>query len=492
MVTFPQSTTVEGFFEPERFEADVYDCEVVGEIPSDLDGAFVRVGSDWYYPPRFDNDAAFSEDGFISRFRFKDGTVDFKGRWVRTPRFKANSAAKENLFGVYRNPFTDDPRAAGLDRTVANTAPLAFAGKLFAMKEDALPYEIDPNTLATIGPYDFGGGYKAQTFSAHPKIDPESGEMICYGYEATGLLSDDLWLYSVDRMGQVTWELRTKVPYVSIIHDIAITPTHIIVPFGGYTTGLEWLQAGNVHWGWDDSMPFQVAVIPRGGEAKDVRWFTGPNRALIHTFNGRTEGNKIVLDAPIFDANPFPFFPNVDGSPWDPTKGPSRIRRQTYDLSSQSDQFTEEILLDQGIVDLVRIDERYMGHPYRYGYFGYSDPSRPFDEERAGNLAGRITNCYGRYDFETGQIDASYFVGDTHSLAEPCFVPRNPGAPEGDGYLIGVAANFAAMRSELVIADTRDLAAGDVARILLPFRSTTQVHGKWFDARELPFGEREV
>ncbi len=33
-----------GFYTPTRFEGDVFDCEVVGKIPADLNGAFVRVG----------------------------------------------------------------------------------------------------------------------------------------------------------------------------------------------------------------------------------------------------------------------------------------------------------------------------------------------------------------------------------------------------------------------------------------------------------------
>jgi carotenoid cleavage dioxygenase len=43
------------------------------------------------------------------------------------------------------------------------------------------------------------------------------------------------------------------------------------------------------------------------------------------------------------------------------------------------------------------------------------------------------------------------------------------------------------MQSELVIADTRQLDAGPIARVKLPFRLHMQVHGCWASARELPF-----
>jgi carotenoid cleavage dioxygenase-like enzyme len=486
MADFSGMPTMKGFFAPTRFEADVFDCEVIGKVPTDLNGAFVRLGGDWFYPPKDSTDSPFSQDGYISSFRLRNGNADYKGRWVRTQRFEANRAAHRQLFGNYRNPFTDEPSVAGLNRTVANTTPYAFAGKLFALKEDSLPHEIDPKTLNTIGTYDFKGKYRSQTFTAHPKVDPVSGEMIAYGFEATGLLSDDLFLYTMDKAGNVTREVRLKVPYVSMVHDIAITQKHIIIPVYAFVTSMERLKAGKVHWGWDNAAPTYYGVIPRDGEARDIRWFKGPTRAIVHTFNARTEGNKVILEAPTFDTTPFPFFPPIDGSAWDRSKARAQIRRVTFDLGSKRDSYQEEILYQPPLAnDLVRIDNRYLSLPHRYGYVGFADPSRPFDEARAGNLRGRVTNCYGRYDFATGKLE-SMFAGDTHSLQECCFVPRSKDAPEGDGYLLGVAANYAEMRSELLIADAQRLAEGPIARVVLPFRASAQVHGTWVNDGEVP------
>ena len=489
MVNFLDNPATQGFFAPQRFEADIADCEIVGQIPADLTGTFVQVGGQWLYPPLSKEDSPFSQDGFIASFRFKDGKADYKSRWIQTNHYRQNRAAGRQLYGNYRNPFVDDPNVRDPDkpylRTVANTAPLFHAGKLFATKEDGLPHQIDPKTLETIGPWDFHGKYKSQTFTAHAKIDPQSGEMICYGYEATGLLSDDLFLYTVSKAGEVTRETRIKVPYVSMVHDIALTQKHIIFPVYGYVTSLERLKAGKVHWGWDSQAPTYYGIIPRDGGAKDIRWFKGPERAIVHTFNARSDGNKVILEAPIFDSNPFPFFPAVDGSPWNPEKARARIRRVTFDLNSKDDGYREEILFDMPVVDLVRIDERFTSLRNRYGYTGFADPGRPFNEARGGNIKGRVTNCYGRFDLETGKSSA-YFAGDTHSLQECCFVPRPNSAEEGNGYLIGMANNYAEMRSELIIADAQNLEAGDIARVILPFRSMFQVHGKWIGADVLP------
>ena len=134
--------------------------------------------------------------------------------------------------------------------------------------------------------------------------------------------------------------------------------------------------------------------------------------------------------------------------------------------------------------DLTRIDERFTSLPYRYGYTAFNDDAKPFDLDWQGPRRRRLANSYGRFDLQTGQMD-SYFAGSSHSLQEVQFVPRPGSQEEGDGYLLGVASNFAEMRSELVILDAKNLAAGDIARVILPFRSTVQVHGKWFTPGDL-------
>jgi carotenoid cleavage dioxygenase len=491
VVDFTKQPADKGFFAPIRFEADVYDCEVIGKVPTDMNGAFVRLGGDWLYPSNFKDDVPFNSDGYISMFRFKNGTVDFKGRWVKTERYQKDLAANRQLYGYYRNPFTDDPSVRDPEhpnrRTVSNTTPLAFAGKLYTLKEDGLPYQINPKTLDTIGTHNFDGKWHSQTFTAHTKLDPVSGELIAFGYEATGLASDDVFVYTLDKAGQVVHEARFKVPYVSMIHDVALTQKHVIFPVFGYVTSMERLKAGKEHWVWDSSKPMYIGILPRGSDGKDIRWFKGPERCMVHTCNARTEGNRVILEAPIADSNQFPFFASIDGSPWNPQKARHYIRRLTFDLSSKDDSYKEEIIIpNQSITDLIRIDQRYLSLPYQYAYAGYNDPNRPFDEARAGNLKGRVQNCYGRFDLRSGKIDA-YFAGDSHSLQEPYFVPRAKKGAEGDGYLVGVASNFAEMRSELIIADAQHLEAGDIARVILPFRASSQVHGIWVDEDQLPF-----
>jgi carotenoid cleavage dioxygenase len=176
----------------------------------------------------------------------------------------------------------------------------------------------------------------------------------------------------------------------------------------------------------------------------------------------------------------------VDGSPWNPAKARAFIRKITFDLNSKKDTWTEEILWPTQVSDLGKVDPRVLSLPTRYAWTNFHDPERPMDRAAMGPGAPAApSNSYGRFDLATGKLD-KYFAGPTHNLQEVSFVPRK-GGTEGDGYIVGVAENLAERRAELIIADAARLADGDVARVLLPFRISPQVHGVWAGADELPF-----
>ncbi|MGH8326795.1 MAG: carotenoid oxygenase family protein, partial [Steroidobacteraceae bacterium] len=294
MADFSGMPHAKGYFAPARFDAEIHDCEVIGEIPLELDGAFYRMHADWFYPPKFADEASLAADGYISMFRFKDGSVDYRGRYVRTDRFSRQHAAHRQLYGYYRNPYTDDPEVRNVEnpgeRTTANTTPVVLAGKLYATKEDGLPYEIDPNTLETRRQEDFGGRWESQTFTAHPKLDPATGELIAFGYEASGLASRDVFLGIFDRTGALTRSLRFEVPHTTMLHDIAITARHVIIPGSSAVTSRERLEEGKIHWGWDRGKESYYGIVPRRADHGAIRWFRGPERSIVHTTNAWAEG----------------------------------------------------------------------------------------------------------------------------------------------------------------------------------------------------------
>jgi carotenoid cleavage dioxygenase-like enzyme len=460
-----------GFNSPTRFEADVYDCEVWGQIPSDIDGTFYRVQCDFQYrPPMNEWPTGFNGDGHVSAFRFANGSVDFKSRYVKTERLMAERRARKRLWGVYRNHFTDDPSVANIDRGAANTHIYWHGGKMLVLKEDALPYHIDPFSLETLGRWDFHGKWTAASMSAHPKIDPLTGEMIAYSYQAKGDLTDDIAVYTVNPQGHIVKEVWIKSPYLGIIHDIAITQKYVIIPVISRTTSLERLQSGEPMWEWKGDLPTMVGVLPRDGEARDVRWFKGPSRNTLHFLNASDAGDKVTMELPVSDEE----------------RSPSHIKRWTFDMSSRSnDTFGEEVISRSNGV-LARMDDRYLSLPYRYGFVGHNDPERPYDTAAGGNRAGRVTNCYRRFDLAnpTGP-ESTFFVGNVQSLQECGFIPRKGSTAESDGYVVGIASNYAEMASELHIVDAQRMEEGAVAVVKLPFRLRGGTHVNWFGADDL-------
>jgi carotenoid cleavage dioxygenase len=213
--------------------------------PPEIDGAFFRAVPDPAHAPMYEDDIALSGDGMISKFTIQAGKVDYAIRYVETARYLAERTARRALFGQYRNPFTDDASVAGQDRTVANTTPVWHAGRLFMTKEDGLAYEIDPVTLDTRGRWDFYGALKSETFTAHPRIDPETGEMFFFGYEAGGLCSTDVAYAIADADGNLVSEQWFQQPYCSTIHDFTITRHYAIFPIFPTTADLDRLKAGD-------------------------------------------------------------------------------------------------------------------------------------------------------------------------------------------------------------------------------------------------------
>lgn len=460
-----------GFNSPTRFEAEIYDCEVWGEIPSDIEGSFYRMQCDFEYrPPENEWRTGFNGDGHISAFHFAGGSVDYIGKYVKTARLMAEREARKRLYGVYRNHFTDDPSVADIDRSAANTHVYWHGGRMLTLKEDALPWEVDPITLETKGLYDFGGKYKATSMSAHPKIDPLSGEMIAYGYQAKGDLSDDVAVYTINAEGEITNEVWFKAPYVGIMHDMALTRKYILIPLVCRVTSLERLKSGEPMWEWDASYPTMVAVLPRDAtSAKEVRWFKGPPRNTLHFLNAVDhEDGTITMDLPTSSGE----------------RDPSQFRRWTFDMNSKDDSFKEEVISTANGV-LMRMDDRYLSLPYKYCFAGHRDASRPVDKERAPGASPFATNCYKRIDITTRQ-ENTFYVGAVQGLQEPMFVPRKGSTAEGDGYVMGVASNYESMSSDLVIIDAQRMEDGAIATVKLPFRLRSGTHTNWFPADQLP------
>ncbi len=480
---FPDLSIYRGFNAPGRIEADVLDLEVEGRVPESLDGVFYRVGPDPQWPPLQGTDIYFNGDGMVCAFRFRSGHVDFRCRYVRTEKYMLERAAGRALFGAYRNPFSDDPSVRGRSRGTANTNVIFHANRLLALKEDSLPVILDPLSLETLGPSDFGGTLRCPTFTAHPKVDPHTGELVAFGYDASGIATPDIAYIVVGPNGRMSREVWVKAPYSCMVHDFAVTRRHVIFPIVPLTSSMERIRQGLSNFAWDGSKDAYLGVLPRDGDATDIRWFRGPCQFVSHVMNAFDDGRRIRLDVPVAESNAFPFFPDVSGAAFDPRKADFRLQRWTLNLSSKGEGFAQAAL-SSVTGEFPRIDERYAMEPYRHGYMTVQDLSKPYDAARAGSITGMFWNSIGHVDHLTNRT-STCFAGATSSFQEPTFVPGSPTSAEGEGYLLALANRYEEMRSDLVLWDAQRIAEGPVATIRLPLRLRNGLHGTWVSSVQL-------
>jgi carotenoid cleavage dioxygenase len=485
MAHFPDTPNFTGFNTPSRIEADIADLVHTGEIPAQMNGAFYRVQPDPQFPPRLADDISFNGDGMITRFHIHDGQCDFRQRWAKTDKWKLENEAGKALFGAYRNPLTDDEAVKGQIRSTANTNAFVFGGKLWAMKEDSPALVMDPATMETFGFEKFGGKMTGQTFTAHPKIDPRTGNMIAIGYAASGLCTDDVTYMEIAPSGELIREVWFKVPYYCMMHDFGVTEDYLLVHVVPSIGSWDRLEKGLPHFGFDTTMPVHLGVIPRrdGVSAEDIRWFTRDNCFASHVMNAFQDGTKIHFDIPEAKNNMFPFFPDVHGAPFNGQEAMSYLTRWTVDMASNSDQFDSITPLTKTAGEFPRIDDRFTGLPYRYGWMLEMDYSRPV-ELKGGSAGGLLMNCLCLIDHATGS-EQHWWCGPVSSLQEPCFIPRSADAPEGDGWIVQVCNRLEDQRSDLLLFDALDIAKGPIATIQIPIRLRFGLHGNWANADQI-------
>jgi len=485
MTQFPDTPSFTGFNTPSRVEADIMDLPCEGTIPPELNGAFYRVQPDPQFPPRLGDDIAFNGDGMITRFHIHDGKCDFKQRWAKTDKWMLENEAGKALFGAYRNPLTDDDSVKGRIRSTANTNAWIFAGKLWAMKEDSPSLLMDPVTLETFGFEKFGGKMTGETFTAHPKIDPKTRNMVAIGYAAGGLCTDDVTYYEINPQGELIREIWFKAPYYCMMHDFGITEDYLVLHIVPSIGSWERLEKGLPHFGFDTTMPVYLGIIPRRDGVTDmvIRWFKRDNCFASHVLNAWQDGTKIHFLVPEAKNNMFPFFPDVHGAEFNPIQAMPRLSDWTVDMASNGQEFDSISQLTETASEFPRIDDRFTGMKTRYGWGLEIDMSRPV-EIKGGSAGGFLMNCLFLKDLETG-AEQHWWCGPTSSLQEPCFVPRSNEAPEGDGWIIQVCNRLAEHRSDLLIFEALAIENGPIATINTPIRLRFGLHGNWANAEDI-------
>ena len=461
---FPSTKLLAGNHAPVRTESDAPDLIIDGDLPGELRGTLYRNGPNPLYPPR-DRYHPFSGDGMLHAFHIADGTVRYRNRWVRTAKWRADRAAGESLFGAFGNPLTSDPRAQGVPFNVANTSVVWHGGKLLALEEGNPPVWLDPETIETVGPWTFADKL-AGPMTAHPKVDPSSGEMLFFGYSVDGFGSAAMGFHVADRAGGLVRTERFDAPYASMVHDFVVTERHIVFPIFPATLSVDRVVAGGPYIAWEPTRASQLGVMTRTETTAALRWRPMAPCYAFHPVNAFDRNGEIVADMVVYPAAPG--FPGVDGSRGNPAHAEARLERWTFAVDGSTDDVRRQPL-DDLPCEFPRCDERFAGLPYRHAFYSAAVHSDP---------RAVLFDTIAHLDIDAGRRRC-WTVPAGDLVSEPIFVPRHPTAPEGDGWLLTVVYRAETQRSDVVVLDTADVAAGPIATAHLDGRVPNGFHGTW-------------
>ncbi|MRG93382.1 9-cis-epoxycarotenoid dioxygenase [Polyangium spumosum] len=455
------SAYLEGNWGPVHDELDVSDLHVEGELPKDLRGTFLRIGPNAQFAP-IGRYHFFDGDGMVHAVRVEDGRASYQNRWVRTKGFQYEREAGRALWtGFAEPPNVADPPHGMMYKNVANTALAQHASRLYATWEGDAPHEIRLPGLETVGQDDFGGRLD-YPFTAHPKVDAVTGEMIFFGYT--------LWLpyikYGVigpDRRLDHYVEIPLDVPVM--MHDFAVTEHFSILLHLPYTFRMERMERGQVPLAFEPDRPARFGIMPRRGDASQVRWFELPACFIFHVWNAYEEGSRVVLLASRFAGT------DVMGASPEATKldyEGGRAWRFTFDLETGE---AREEQLDDAQVDFTRIDDRLTGRKNRFGTAAH------FARGTEMPFVDGVT----RYDFERNRSEKHLF-GKNRYGGEMVFAPREGATREDDGYVVGFVHDEGTGQSEMIVLDAREVSRGPVARVRMPRRVPYGFHAAWVPA----------
>jgi carotenoid cleavage dioxygenase len=432
-------------FAPVTKEVEAFDLEVVdGAIPTSLTGLYVRNGSN---PSSGDSSHWFFGDGMVHGVRLEDGKAAwYRNRYVRTELYESGTG-----FGA-------SPPGGGANQ--ANVSVVSHGGRLLTSGEVGLPYELSPDDLATVGLYDFDGQLST-AFTAHPKIDPATGNLHFFGY---GFTPPFLTYHVADASGRLLHSTEVPVNGSTMIHDFAITDRDAVfwelpVVFD-LEDAIKWIEepdSGVFPYRWSPDYGARVGVLPLDGPGSAVRWFELDPCYVFHGVNAFRDGENVVLDVCRLTSM---FAPNQSFG------GELSLRRWTVDTAGGG--VTDDVIEDHEPGELPSRDPRRVGLAHRYGYF-VQTRTTPETVEFGGLI---------KRDYRTGRVE-TWDAGRYEHAGEWLFVPDDGETAEDAGFLLTYLYDAGRDASELVIVDATDVAAGPVARVALPQRVPYGFHATW-------------
>jgi carotenoid cleavage dioxygenase len=303
--------------------------------------------------------------------------------------------------------------------------------------------------------------------SAHPKIDGRTGQMVINGYQP---IEPYVQLYVVEPDGSVSLAEAIDSPWPSLMHDIAITENHVILPLGSLYFDFEPLMSGGrfadaIRARPDLPMTFGVR---RREPGSPTTWIEAPSAGyMFHPGNAYERDGRIYMDACTYE-DPQALLDNLSTAR-DGRVGSGLVSKPylyEFDLEASTCKATKAS--DVG-AEFPRIDDRRVGHENRWGYAVTAEPA-----EGADGVFRRIS----KYDRQGGPSTNRDTVADQW-VGEPVFVPRDASSDEDDGFVLYQLYDGGSDRTAIDVLDARAISAKPLARLWLDERIPLGFHGNY-------------
>jgi len=423
-----------------------HELAVTGVIPPDLTGRLLRNGPDPAVVPADESDYHwFAGDGMVHAVALADGkATGYRNRWVRT-RSLASKLGTTPPSGP-SEPI-DGP---------ANTHVIRHAGTTLALVESGFPHALSPD-LGRARVHDFDGGL-ASPMTAHPKVDPDTGDLIFFGYDVFG--PPFLRYHVVDAKGVLVRSEDIDIPRATMIHDFGVTASRVVFLDLPVVFDLELAAEGrSLPFRWMPEAGARVGVMPREGGNADIRWISIDPVYVFHVVNCYDAGDAVVIDVLRYDRA-------FDTGPGEAIASTLPVlARWTVDLATS--RVTEQ-RLDDVAVEFPRIDDTVAGRTHRYAYC-----TRLGDRPEQPTFEGLV-----KYDLVRDE-STRFDPGAHRSPGEPVFVRAADGHGEDEGWILSVVYDATRDASDLVILDATSFGGPPVATVHLPARVPFGFHGSW-------------
>jgi all-trans-8'-apo-beta-carotenal 15,15'-oxygenase len=294
---------------------DCYQIEEIrDQLPDFLRGTCYMNGPARFSRGEFRHHHWLDGDGMACAVRFDERGVWFTNRFVRTRKLIEEERAGRPLFRTFGTGFPGDRLLRGIMlESPANISVYPFSNTLLALGEQGLPWELDPVTLETRGPFTFRGALNDVTpFGAHPKVDVASGELINVGV-AFSAVEPTLNVYSFSREGTLNWRRRHALDHPRSVHDFGISTRYIVLHLSPYLLDAAALRNGRTVMealSWRPELGSYLLVISRESGDRIASIPVGSGYCLHH-INCYEDADTLVVDVIEFERPIYEQYRNV-------------------------------------------------------------------------------------------------------------------------------------------------------------------------------------